>query len=255
MSLTLTSAHLGAGSGLNANQQNVATGINKFFNSGGSLTGAFAPLFALSGQSLTNSLSQLSGEVTTGAERSGLQMMTEFLGIMLDPFVDGRLGSGAGSVSGRAMGFAPDEQASLSPEVALAYVGVLKPAAAFEQRWTAGGVSYGGCQLGRGNATAGSSNLVAQTYGFAGGMDYHYSPDTIFGFALGGGCALPGASLAEWNRDERRLSDRRLRDHPRWTRVSLRGARLRQSLDDNQPRGAGGWFDGELRRPELRCTR
>ena len=33
----------------------------------------------------------------------------------------------------------------------------------------------------------GPSNLTAQTYGFAGGMDYHYSPDTIVGFALGGG--------------------------------------------------------------------
>ncbi len=189
VSFTLTSAHLGAGSGLNANQQNVATGINKFFNNGGTLTEGFAPLFALSGQSLTNSLSQLSGEVTTGAERSGLQMMTEFLGIMLDPFVDGRLGSGAGSVSGRAMGFAPDEQASLPPEVALAYAGVLKapPSAPFEQRWTAWGASYGGVNWTSGNAPAGSSNLVAQTYGFAGGMDYHYSPDTIFGFALGGG--------------------------------------------------------------------
>ena len=33
----------------------------------------------------------------------------------------------------------------------------------------------------------GSSNLTAQTFGFAAGMDYHYSPDTIVGFALGGG--------------------------------------------------------------------
>ena len=42
-------------------------------------------------------------------------------------------------------------------------------------------------QLDNGNAATGSSNLNAQTYGFAAGMDYHYSPDTIFGFALGGG--------------------------------------------------------------------
>jgi uncharacterized protein with beta-barrel porin domain len=187
VSLTLTSAHLGAGGGLNANQQNVATGINNFFNNGGTLTGAFVPLFALSGQSLTNALSQLSGEVATGAERSGFQMMTEFLGIMLDPFVDGRLGAGGG-VSGRPMGFAPDEQANLPPDIALAYAGVLKaPPMTFDQRWTAWGASYGGGNWTSGNATAGSSNVAAQTYGFVGGMDYHYSPDTIFGFALGGG--------------------------------------------------------------------
>src|SRR6202044_3156450 len=33
----------------------------------------------------------------------------------------------------------------------------------------------------------GSSSLAAQTFGFAAGMDYHYSPDTIVGFAFGGG--------------------------------------------------------------------
>jgi outer membrane autotransporter protein len=111
------------------------------------------------------------------------------LNLMLDPFVDGRLGSGVGSVSGGAMGFAPDEQASLPPEIALAYAGVLKapPPAPFEQRWTAWGASYGGGSWTGGNAAAGSSNVSAQTYGFAAGMDYHYSPDTIVGFALGGG--------------------------------------------------------------------
>ena len=53
---------------------------------------------------------------------------------------------------GQAMGFAPDE-ASLPPDVALAYAGVLKapPPAPFEQRWTAWGAGYGG-----GNSTSGN---------------------------------------------------------------------------------------------------
>ena len=115
--------------------------------------------------------------------------MNEFLGLMLDPFVAGRFGSGGGIGGGLAMGFAPEEVASLPPDVALAYAGVLKapPSTPFEQRWTTWGAAYGGANLTNGDFAVGSSNLSAQTYGFAAGMDYHYSPDTIFGFALGGG--------------------------------------------------------------------
>jgi len=181
--------NLGATPGLNINQQNVANALTNSFNAGGLLTPNFATIFGLTGGSLANALTQLDGEVATGAERGAFQMTTEFLGLMLDPFVDGRLGSGGGSISGRAMGFAPDEEASLPLDIALAYAGVLKapPAAPFAQRWTAWGASYGGANSTSGNTTVGSSNVTTQTYGFAGGMDYHYSPDTILGFALGGG--------------------------------------------------------------------
>jgi outer membrane autotransporter protein len=118
--------------------------------------------------------------------------MDEFLELMLDPFVDGRLGSGGGEVggvSGKAMGFAPDEATTLPPDIALAYAGVLKapPPAAFAQRWTAWGAAFGGSNTTAGDPAVGSSNVTTSTFGFAGGMDYHYSPDTIFGFALGGG--------------------------------------------------------------------
>ena len=188
--LTLTAAKLGGGGGLNANQQNVATAINNFFNSGGTLPPNFAPVFGLTGGNLGNALSQISGEVAADAEHGAFNIMTEFLNLMLDPFVEGRLGGGGGGVGGgQAIGFAPDELASLPPDVALAYAGVLKapPPAPFEQRWTSWGTAYGGANVTNGNSGVGSSNLSAQTYGFATGMDYHYSPDTIFGFALGGG--------------------------------------------------------------------
>jgi uncharacterized protein with beta-barrel porin domain len=186
VSLTLTSAHLGAGTTLEANQQNVATTLNNVFNAGGTLTGGFGPVFNLTGSSLSGGLSQLSGEVATDAERGAFAMMTEFLNLMLDPFVDGRLGGGLG---GQAIGFAPDARTILPPDVALAYAGVLKaPApASFEQRWTAWAASYGGVNWTNGNAATGSNNVAAQTYGFVGGLDYHVSPDTIVGFALGGG--------------------------------------------------------------------
>jgi uncharacterized protein with beta-barrel porin domain len=184
--LSLT-ASLGVEGGLNVNQQNVATALNNFFNNGGVLPANFLPVFGLSGGSLANALTQLHGEVAAEGELAAIQLMDEFLNLMLDPFVDGRLGGSSGG--GKAMGFAADEQASLPPDVALAYATILKapPAPPFAQRWTAWGASYGGANATNGDPGVGASNLAAQTFGFAGGMDYHYSPDTMFGFALGGG--------------------------------------------------------------------
>jgi autotransporter-associated beta strand protein len=174
--------------GLPGNAQKVATSLNNYFNSGGALTANFFPIFGLTDGTLANALTRLDGEVATGSEIPALQLMDEFLNLMLDPFVDGRLGSGASDGGGSAMGFAPDAQTILPPDVALAYAGVLKapPAPAFQQRWTTWAASYGGANTTAGDpAGAGSSNLAAQTFGFVAGMDYHYSPDTIVGFGLG----------------------------------------------------------------------
>ena len=171
----------------NENQASVASALNAYLFSGGTLTPNVALLYGLTGTNLTTALSQLSGEVATGGERSAFQIMGQFLNLMLDPFVEGRIGTGESGA--RAIGFAPDSPSILPPDVAMAYAGVLKapPQPSFEQRWTAWGASFGGANMTNGNATVGSNNLSAQTYGYAGGMDYHVSPDTLFGFALGGG--------------------------------------------------------------------
>ena len=57
--------------------------------------------------------------------------MNEFLGLMLDPFVDGRGGS---STSGGALGFAPDQQTSLPPDIVSAYARMTQGAAATDIR-------------------------------------------------------------------------------------------------------------------------
>jgi uncharacterized protein with beta-barrel porin domain len=179
---TLT-ANLG---GLSPNQRNVASAINNFFNNGGTLPGAFAPVFALSGGSLANALSQLSGETATGAERAVFQLTSEFLQLMLDPFVNGRGNDGVGI---GAIGFAPEAQASLPPDVALAYASILTKAPlkpVFEQHWTAWGSAYGGSNNANGNAAVGSNDVTASTFGFGGGMDYHLSRSSVIGFALAG---------------------------------------------------------------------
>jgi uncharacterized protein with beta-barrel porin domain len=182
--LNLT-AQLGAGGGLNVNQQNVANGINAAFNNGGTLPASFFPLFGLTGSNLGNALTQLDGELNSDAERGAFQLMNQFLDLMLDPYVDGRTnGSGGGG-----LGFAPDQQATFPSDIALAYDAILKapPKPTFDQRWSTWGSAFGGTSTSDGDPLVGSRTVTASDYGFAAGMDYRMSPDTVVGFSLGGG--------------------------------------------------------------------
>jgi autotransporter-associated beta strand protein len=167
--------------GLNTDQRNVANALTTFFNTTGGIPAQF---FLLTPAGLT----QIDGEVGTGAERAAFQLTTEFLELMLDPFVNGRGNAGGGAFGGPAIGFAPDEQTNLPPDIALAYASMLTkaPPQNFEQRWSAWGSAYGGANRTNGDPSIGSNNMTASTFGFAGGMDYHVSPYTVVGFALAG---------------------------------------------------------------------
>ena len=129
---------------LSGNQLNVANSLNSFFNNGGTLPPGFVTIFGLTGANLGNALSQLSGEAGTGAQQAGFQMGSQFLNLMLDPFVDGR--SGVAGTSGPALGFAPERDAALPSDIALAYSSVLKAPAmqaqTYEPRWSAWGGAY-----------------------------------------------------------------------------------------------------------------
>jgi len=176
-------------SGLSINQKNVANSLNTFFNSGGALPPNFVTVFGLTGGALGNALSSLSGEAATGAQQAAFQIGNQFLGLMLDPFVDGR--GGVGGAGGPALGFAPEQEA-LPDSIVLAYSKVLKapamPAATFDQRWTAWGGAYGGGNKTSGDpAVLGSHDLTATTAGFAAGLDYRLSPNSVVGVALAGG--------------------------------------------------------------------
>jgi uncharacterized protein with beta-barrel porin domain len=164
------------------NQQNVASGLDAFGISGGTLPAGFQTLFNLTPQQLVTALSQLSGEGATGAQTGAFQMMNSFLALMLDPSIDGRNGGGP------AIGFAP-ERPELPSDVALAYASVLKaPAAPAGQPWSMWGSTYGGANHTTGDpVVAGSHDLSARAWGFAAGLDYRLSPDTKVGFALAGG--------------------------------------------------------------------
>jgi autotransporter-associated beta strand protein len=167
------------------NQCNVANALNAFFNNGGTLPANFVALFNLTGANLANALTLLSGEAATGAQQGAFQLTNQFLGIMLDPFVDGRSGAGGGG----AMGFAPARE-ELPEDIALAYAKILKEPPkppSFEQRWSVWSAGYGGSNRTSGDpAVVGSHDLSAATAGGAAGLDYRLAPGTVVGFALAG---------------------------------------------------------------------
>ncbi|UPT88970.1 autotransporter domain-containing protein [Bradyrhizobium barranii subsp. apii] len=156
---------------------------------------AFGPnlpfLSSFAGQSdaqLRYSLDQLSGEAATGAQQGAFQFTSQFLGLMLDPFVGGRSGMSTGDT---AFGFSP-ERAALPDDIALAYNKVLGTPAvkapAFAERWTAWGTAFGGTNRTSGDPVMiGSHDLGARAGGVAAGADYHFGRDALVGFALSGG--------------------------------------------------------------------
>jgi autotransporter-associated beta strand protein len=178
---------LGTG-GLSGNQRGVANALNNFFNNGGTLPPAFVTIFGLNGGNLANALSQLSGEAATEAQQVAFQLTNQFLGIMLDPFVDGR--SAFSGIGGGAIGFAPERE-PLPEDIALAYAKLLKAPpkpASFEQRWSVWGAGYGGSNRTTGDTVVvGTHDLSARIAGGAAGLDYHVSRDSVVGFALAGG--------------------------------------------------------------------
>ncbi|MFD2181302.1 autotransporter domain-containing protein [Rhodoplanes azumiensis] len=186
---------LDSATGLSRNQAAVAASLSRYFNAGGALPPGFVSVVGLTGQPLAGALTQLSGEAATGAPQGAFQMMTAFLGLMTDPFVDGRSASGAGRDSGAALAFA-DGSAPPSPASA-AFKALAKapPAGPREPRWSVWGSAYGGSGRIDGDAMVGSHDLSARAAGFAAGGDYRVTPFTTLGFALGGGGT--GWSLAQ----------------------------------------------------------
>jgi uncharacterized protein with beta-barrel porin domain len=184
LTATLGAGAIGTG-GLSGNQQNVANGLNSFFNNGGALPPSFVTLFGLTGGNLAHALTQLSGEAATGTQQSAFELMSQFLGILTDPFLERRGGTGGAS------NFAAEDE-PLPPELASAYAAVFKApvlkVASFEQRWSLWGSAYGGANRTNGDPNGtGSQNLSARAGGFAAGADYQVSPFTLLGFALAGG--------------------------------------------------------------------
>ena len=232
--LNLTAATLGVGTSLNGNQQSVANAINGFFNGGGTLPPGFGTLFGLTGGNLANALSQVSGEAATGAQQDAFQLMSEFLGLMLDPYADGR-----GSMGGSANAFAAEQPASFPAEVANAYAAVLKAPASqapnFERRWSAWASGFGGYNTTNGDAAAGTHDLTAQSLWWRcrRRLPRHAGHNSRLCASRRRHQLEPGAG-ARW-RPQRRLSGWPIRQDPLRGRLCERRVRLCQSLDVDRP--------------------
>ena len=84
---------LGTG-GLSGNQRGVAGALNNFFNRGGALPAHLRERVRPHRRQSRQYALAASGEAATGAQKVGFQMESQFLNLMLDPFVDGRSGIG-----------------------------------------------------------------------------------------------------------------------------------------------------------------
>jgi uncharacterized protein with beta-barrel porin domain len=173
---------------------NVATALDKFANNGGALPAEFGTLYSLPAPQLASTLSQLSGEATTGAQRATFGAMNGFVGM----FFDGVGVGDTGTVGGRAIGPASVPGGALAyddPTFGTLASGALaavtprdqKPATIATPAWSVWAQSYGGSSTTDGNCCAGSSATTSQNYGLVVGADYRLSPDTVLGFGLGGG--------------------------------------------------------------------
>jgi len=171
------------GPGLNTNQKNVGDALINFFNSTGGIPTVFGML-------TPTGLTQVSGELGTGSQQTTFQAMTQFMGVLLDPFIDGRGDPiSAGSSTGTAAYASQDKPRSGAARDAYAAIYRKAPVMAdsFTQRWSVWAAGYGGSQTTDGSTALGSNKTTSSIYGTAVGADYRLSPYTLAGFALAGG--------------------------------------------------------------------
>jgi autotransporter-associated beta strand protein len=174
----------------NTNRQSVADALNRSFNGNGGIPMVYATLSP-------GGLTSASGETAAGSQQTTFDAMKQFLGSLLDPFIDGR-GEAAAPPTG-ARPYA--EEADASDAYAStgrkrtgaerdAYGMITKAAPrnpVFDPRWSVWAAGFGGSQTTDGNAALGSNTATSRIFGTAVGADYRLSPFTLAGFALAGG--------------------------------------------------------------------
>ena len=175
--------NFGVPSNLNGNQQAVGNALVNFFNTTGGIPMAFGAL-------TPNGLTQVSGELGTASQQTTFDAMSQFLGVMTDPFMNRAGGAspppGATGYADEALGYSGVRNANAMYSKAPAMF-TKAPPVAFVPGWSVWAAGFGGSQSTDGNAVTGSNNTTSSVYGTAVGADYLFSPNTIAGFALAGG--------------------------------------------------------------------
>ncbi|WNJ88345.1 autotransporter domain-containing protein [Bosea sp. 685] len=173
------------------NQRRVAAGIDNALEGGANLSTSFNGLFALNGDNLLNALTQISGEASTGAQQTTFDAMTQFMGVMTDPYTAGRSGSAPGALAFAAgndpLAYAPDGRKRTRTERDAFAMFAKAPPRAYEARWNVWAAGFGGSRTTDGNAALGSNRVTGKIAGVAVGADYWLSPSSVAGFALAGG--------------------------------------------------------------------
>jgi len=168
-------------SGLNGNQQHVANALTTFFNTTGGIPAVYGTLTPAG-------LTQTSGEAATGVQQTTFNAMNQFLGVLSDPFADGRGSPGALPFADDAMAYAAaGARRGAAEREAYGMITKAPPRDAYDPRWNVWAAGYGGTQTTDGNGAVGSNTATSRLFGTAVGADYRFSPDTLAGFALAGG--------------------------------------------------------------------
>ena len=182
------SLNYAAGGALNTNQQNVGNALTSFFNSTGSIPVAYATLSPAA-------LSQIAGEASTGSQQTTFQAMSQFINMLLDPFIGGRGDSSMPATPATpfaeesASAYAASGKTSSQSEHS-AYAMMYRKAPlreVYDPHWSAWTSSFGGSQTTDGSTATGSNSVTSRIFGVAAGADYLLSPRTIAGFAMAGG--------------------------------------------------------------------
>jgi len=167
------------GNGLSGNQNNVGNALVNYFNTTGGIPLVFGLLSPVG-------LTQVSGEPGASVPTAGFAAMGQFINAIIDNV-------GGNNNQGGALGFAEENAYApgrkLSAKQTDAYAAVTprdRLAAPFASRWQVWATGYGGNGTVDGNTTTGTHTTSARVYGTAVAADYRATPDTRFGFALGG---------------------------------------------------------------------
>jgi uncharacterized protein with beta-barrel porin domain len=165
--------------GLNLNQTAAANALTGYFNRNGGIPAVFGGLTPAG-------LSQASGEPATGVQQTSANVMTQFMGSLTAIAPDGRGVPLAPAPSGFASYSSARGQAGDLPT----RKGEMAPAITPDPdlwRWSVWAGGYGAAQFNDADAGAGTAATTSRIYGAMAGADYRIAPDTIAGFALGGG--------------------------------------------------------------------
>jgi hypothetical protein len=168
-----------------ANETAVGGAIDTYVADVGPLLPEFDYLLtSLSPAELAAAFMQLAGEAGTGAAPAGTQAMNSFLSQVFDTaFEENRGPSTPSPATVKTLGYASENRPSPGPTAALASFN--QPSG--PDQWGVWAAGYGGYSNTAGDASVGSHDRSATTFGAAAGFDRSVTARTTVGVAISGG--------------------------------------------------------------------